>query len=531
MNQINSKKIGTKPGSGPGRILLNTQMLADEFTDAGWTFFLNAKDKAPSFRGFEIYTGQKEKDLLKGRIYVLPKGRSKGFPVDRVPFITTENIFGTAPHIRSVSSPDAEIMNALLEIFERYHQFEADITDVVINGGTLNDLCRVGISFFHNPMYIHDRMFTVIALPEYKDGMLQFERSDSGESIHIPLWLVNDFKFDDAYVDTLTKHEAAIWGKEEFPKNMRSLYVNIWDDQYYCGRLLINELDTPLKPGQFRLAEVFAEYIKIIMLKDMQHPQKIYSDYEDTVRMLIRGDEPDPRDVNALLEILGWREDDTYVCLKLQSQSSDIQIRSDSALRSKLSAVFPRSFEFFHEQRLCMIINVTSDKRDGEDIKAALGPLVRDSYMYCGISSPIKGLRRLRTGFDQTDITLRFIEFRRSRWTMLFSECAPYYMIRTLAHTMPPSNLVSAELLELRSIDREKNTDYFNTLKTYLENERSIPRTSEALIIHRTTLQYRLEKISQLTHLNLDDPDVRMYIALSIRILEYIDAVPSVEAQ
>ena len=511
-----------KNANKPGRILLNTQMIADELVDIPWSFILNSTDKQPLLKGFELYTGKK--DLADGIIYMLPKDGSAGFPVDTHPYITTGDVHGAAPHIRSVNCSDAELLNALLEIFERYHQFESDLNDVLINSGSLNDLCRVGIKFFHNPMYIHDRMFTVIALPEYKEGMLQFERSDNGTSIHIPLWLINDFKFDEAYIDTLTKREAAIWGMEEYPRNMRSLYVNIWDDQYYCGRLLINELETPLKPGQFRLAEMLAEYVKIIMLKDMQHPQKIYSDYEDTVRTLIRGGEPDRRDVNALLDILGWQEDDTYICLKLQSQSPDIQIRSDSALRSKLTAVFPRSFEFFHEQRLCMIINVTSDKRDGETIKADLAPLVRDSYMYCGISNPITGLRKLRTGFEQTDITLNYILFRSSRWTMLFSECAPYYMIRTLANTMAPVDLVSSDIQKLRAIDKEKNTDYYHTLRTYLENERSIPKTSEALIIHRTTLQYRLEKIAQLTHLNLDSRDVRMYLNISFRILDYVDA-------
>ena len=519
--------LTAKNTSKAGRILLNTQMIADELTDMGWNFLLNSKDRTPSLRGFELYDGQK--DLSDGMIYVIPRGRSKGFPLDRVPYITTESIFGAAPHIRSALNTDAELLNALIHIFGRYHQFESDINDVLINGGDLNDLCRVGIKFFRNPMYIHDRMFTVIALPEYKEGMIQFERSDNGNSVHIPLWLINDFKFDEAYIDTLTKHEAAIWGREEYPRNMRSLYVNIWDDQYYCGRLLINELETPLKPGQFRLAEMFAECVKVIMLRNIQHPQKAYSDYEDTVRMMLRGEKPDQRDLNALLEILGWQEDDAYICLKLQSQSSDIPIKSDSALRSKLTAVFPRSFEFFHEQRLCMIINYTSDRRDGENIKATLGPLVRDSYMYCGISSPIRGIRKIRIGFDQADITLDYIGFTRSRWTMLFGECAPFYMIKTLASTMPPIDLVSVELRKLRAMDREKNTDYYNTLKTYLDNERSIPRTSDALIIHRTTLQYRLEKIESITHLNLDSSSVRLYLTLSFRILEYADLMRSAE--
>ena len=180
-----------KNANKPGRILLNTQMIADELVDIPWSFILNSTDKKPLLKGFELYTGKK--DLADGIIYMLPKDGSAGFPVDTHPYITTGDVHGAAPHIRSVNCSDAELLNALLEIFERYHQFESDINDVLINSGSLNDLCRVGIKFFHNPMYIHDRMFTVIALPEYKEGMLQFERSEDGNNIHVPLWLINEF--------------------------------------------------------------------------------------------------------------------------------------------------------------------------------------------------------------------------------------------------------------------------------------------------------------------------------------------------
>ena len=94
----------------PGRILLNTQMIADDLTDMGWSFLLNSKDKNPSLKGFELYDGQKDPD--EGVIYMLPRGKTKGFPVDRVPYITAEAVFGAAPHIRSVDRSDAEILNA-----------------------------------------------------------------------------------------------------------------------------------------------------------------------------------------------------------------------------------------------------------------------------------------------------------------------------------------------------------------------------------------------------------------------------------
>lgn len=54
----------------------------------------------------------------------------------------------------------------------------------------------------------------------------------------------------------------------------------------------------------------------------------------------------------------------------------------------------------------------------------------------------------------------------------------------------------------------------------YLLCERDIPKTSQALIIHRTTLLYRLKKMESLVSLNLEDPDQRLYLQLSLWILD-----------
>ena len=68
--------------------------------------------------------------------------------------------------------------------------------------------------------------------------------------------------------------------------------------------------------------------------------------------------------------------------------------------------------------------------------------------------------------------------------------------------------------------DRTQGTQYYNTLRVYLLCERNIPATAAALIIHRTTLTYRLGKILELTHLNLDNANLRMYLLLSFQLLD-----------
>ena len=75
------------------------------------------------------------------------------------------------------------------------------------------------------------------------------------------------------------------------------------------------------------------------------------------------------------------------------------------------------------------------------------------------------------------------------------------------------SFLIFEDIIPYREEDAE-------TLWAYLLHERSIPRTAEALIIHRTTLTYRLGKLEELWNLNLDDSDTRLYLLLSFRMLE-----------
>ena len=57
-------------------------------------------------------------------------------------------------------------------------------------------------------------------------------------------------------------------------------------------------------------------------------------------------------------------------------------------------------------------------------------------------------------------------------------------------------------------------------MRIYLHCERDNPKTSHALIIHRTTLPYRLKKMESLVSLNLEDPDQRLYLQLSLWILD-----------
>ncbi|WP_430383473.1 PucR family transcriptional regulator [Streptomyces sp. P10-4] len=62
------------------------------------------------------------------------------------------------------------------------------------------------------------------------------------------------------------------------------------------------------------------------------------------------------------------------------------------------------------------------------------------------------------------------------------------------------------------------------TLRCFLEHAGSIPRTAEALRIHRTSLYYRLRQIQEITGLDLDRGGDRLVLHLGLRTRELLQA-------
>lgn len=499
-------------------ILLSIQMIADELDDLYWDYSQGTNSAAALFRGCIVYTGQKE--LVKDLIYFIPAECGDDFPIDDHGYVTGRDLDGDAPHIVITGQSDTTILNQLLTVFQRYKDFEISLNNILSCGGTLNDMCEIGVEFFKNPLYVHDPVFCVLSVPKFVKGMREFEIDSSTGKKYIPLKMVNDFKFDENYRATFSVRHASIWSFEQYETRNRNLFVNLWDGNYYLGRVLIVEINTSLKPGQFRLAEYFAEYLVKILKRNDQTEKKHYSDFEDTFRGIIDGKNASSPDVHRFMEITGWQEDDAYVCLKLRNQQGGIGLTSSGAVRSHLSSLFKSQFNFFHNDDLCVIVNIRLSELGSHRISPLLAPYVRESLMYCGISNPMYSLSSLRDGFAETDIAMEYVINNHDKWIETFEHCALNYILDSLDTELEPKLCIAPRLMLLLENEAYRKTEYYETLRCFLVNERSVPKTSEELVIHRTTLLYRLGKIEEILEMNLDNPNVRLYLLLCFRLID-----------
>lgn len=498
----------------PLRFLPTLPMLAESLTLTGWDCDMFLTDKARSYRGIRLY--HRNQTLQKDVIYLL-RPTETDFPFDEYSYVSAVPHPGRANHLICPGHPDEVILDQLLEVFSQFRSWEESIDLLLHRNADLQELCDLGSSLLENPVCIHDDWFVMMAMTAEFARIMEPEYWTTSSSGFIPRAVVEDFQNDSEYLETYSHHDAQIW---HHTKHQTSLYVNLWDGSVYKGRLLVARKNRDFLHRDFLLAEVLTQ--RAVFLLRRKHPdeESAHLNMDTIVFTLLQGRQPETPDLNHLRNMLNWQMTDRFLCLRLKPQYSDASSVAKHMLHSDLLQLFPESYILLGNQEQTIIWDLTQHAISVSRLRHLLAPTCRDYCLYCGISSPVTGIRELHAAYYQSGAALEeAFRLRNEKWILTFSECAMSHLARNLPAPLSPNHIIAPELFALMDYDAQNGTPYFETLREYLLHERDIPRTSEALIIHRTTLLYRLKKIHSLIQLDLEDPWQRLYLTLSLWLL------------
>ena len=72
----------------------------------------------------------------------------------------------------------------------------------------------------------------------------------------------------------------------------------------------------------------------------------------------------------------------------------------------------------------------------------------------------------------------------------------------------------------LEAQDRERGSDLIRTLSVYFAANANASEAADRLFLHRNSLRYRLERVKELTGLNLNDDRVRLALQLGLLAMQ-----------
>lgn len=95
--------------------------------------------------------------------------------------------------------------------------------------------------------------------------------------------------------------------------------------------------------------------------------------------------------------------------------------------------------------------------------------------------------------------------------------------LHALFHAGPDSLRSNPYVPCLRKLLDEHQADLFHTLEAYLDEGGNGVQTAETLMIHRSTLNYRLERIREICACDLSDPGTRVNLQVALKLLRLFE--------
>lgn len=408
------------------------------------------------------------------------------------------------------------LINLLQDLFAYYRSMEMKLQEILNKDSSLTDICRVGLTHFNCPVFVHDEYYYILECPQVIEGKTNFDYNTQVGYYMQDSQTLMHFQTSLNYQDTLTTHGGQFWDSDF--NDEQCLYCNIWVDETYKGRLIV--IDTEPTPGKLRVITYLGEIITQAVLN--RYMNGIQADGSPLRQIILDAVEGVKIDRNALIEeasLMNWKVQDHYVCGKITFVSNELSRLMVFGICNEIQLQVKGSYTCYYNNAIYILVNMTYGRISCNDFRENMSFIIRESLLHIGVSNEFCNLLHFPEHLKQAEIALTYFrEEETPLWFNEFRDNALHYWLTRGAGQLSLRGIKAAELGILKKYDQENATDLYETLKTYLLCERKSTLTAQLLDIHRSTLPHRLERIDELTGLNLEDFKVRLYLLMSIAV-------------
>lgn len=184
-----------------------------------------------------------------------------------------------------------------------------------------------------------------------------------------------------------------------------------------------------------------------------------------------------------------------------------------------LQPVLLHAFYLIRDTELVMLFNLSEQENIHELIDDFMLPKLKKYHLVSGISNMYRDLRLTYDHYQQAKKTVSLGAEYQDSVLNYFSDMAPKELLHYVAHQQDLLPFCMPELLDLLHYDQENETDLVTTLYIYLGTFGKASTAAQILFIHKNTLLYRISKIKEILHCNLDHGEDIYKLMMSLRIL------------
>lgn len=434
------------------------------------------------------------------------------------PIIDTEkfsNIIVLAPETDTTIL--SQNINILLKETERIAEAFFLLGKCLLNRSSINEILKTAQNILGNPLFISDSSTRPIAFSDIKP----FELSDDDR---IQNMLKNGFVTSEFfglyhYKDLLhniqtTKHafihESTVKGKKS--RIISKLIVN---GQFF-GWIVLFPAWKKFAKTDLKIVDFLANVLSITL--EQNRIGFAISYRENLLMELFSGLITTEEQFTKRAEGFGWILSHDYYTLAIQLKDQT-STQSITAYKNHLAMIFPTYKAISINDTLMLLLE--TDNIDS--VINTLIPFLKGNRLIAGCSAHFSSIIDFRRSCDQASTILETARSQKDDFVIhTWREGYMSYLFRITEKSENLMDYCIPEVNILNQHDKKYGTQYIATLQSLLDHNGNALQTANALHIHRNTLTYRMEKITEITHVKLSGSSYPYEAWLSIKILKYL---------
>ncbi len=403
------------------------------------------------------------------------------------------------------SSDVNEILNKILDAFDYYNSWSDQLNENIKTDYSLDDLLRDSEPVFNRMLCLADASYYVYAQTGFEKRAETNPDTKSVLTDHImtldSIMAINE----DKRIRLYNPHTYLL----DVKTGIRCAVRNLFFRGQHRGWLITDKERGDYTRGETDVQDELGDMVER-WIEYHQNQKELVEKSGVLLQILegicIRGEEGYRR-----VESLNWRRgDELYVyVIRFGAGGESPAYLLDRKLE-KLGAVF----SVHHEGNLILVQNASLT--DTGAFRTELLQLLERASCYCGKSPVFNDVFELKTNYELAAVAADFGENRSDRLREIESAALPYYF--SLIEKYDRAGVTHPVLQTLLAYDDKHNTQLFQTLKIYLQCERNYILTAKALHLHRNSLIYRVQRIIDLTAVDLDSFKTRLHLLMAIEL-------------
>lgn len=195
-----------------------------------------------------------------------------------------------------------------------------------------------------------------------------------------------------------------------------------------------------------------------------------------------------------------------------------------TTLLPMLTRIFPTGLTVLYQRNIILILPQNESMTLLEEEFTLLQDICERERLLAGISNPFSSPAKLREYYMQALKSCSLSQRMDMKGSIhYYRDLAFYDMIDNLPKEQHLNKYCHPALATLREQDQQKGTHLYETLKVYTLSGFNQNAASEQLFLHRNTMNYRRQRIEELTGLNLEDADTRFLLQYSFLVDTYLE--------